>query len=68
MDHTTSPGFEEIDSSSFPLDGLESNTTPGTEYSPPFSPIAKVNARHDCRTSARNKLVELSLEEKVRLL
>ena len=43
----------------------DSNTTPGTEYSPLFSPIPKSAVIDDARLVARTKLARLTLEEKV---
>ena len=54
-----------LDQSTSPLESVGSNTTPGTEYSPPFSPIPKRAAIDDARVVARAKLARLSLEEKV---
>lgn len=54
-----------FDQSTSPLESVDSNTTPGTEYSPPFSPIPKSAVVDDARLVARAKLARLSLEEKV---
>ena len=47
------------------LESDDSNTTPGTEYSPLFSPIPKSAVINDARLVARTKLARLTLEEKV---
>ncbi|KAI1251843.1 hypothetical protein MGN70_006413 [Eutypa lata] len=57
-----------MDPNASPLESIDSNTTPGTEYSPPFSPVPKSALIHDARLDARAKLARLDLEEKVSLL
>jgi beta-glucosidase len=46
----------------------DSNTTPDTEFSPPSSPPRKIELLNSARLGAKQKLLELSLEEKVSLL
>ncbi|KAI9170857.1 Beta-glucosidase B [Paramyrothecium foliicola] len=45
-----------------------SNTTPDTEFSPPSSPPRKIELLNNARLTAKQKLSELTLEEKVSLL
>ena len=52
------PGMSSVESD-------DSNTTPGTEYSPLFSPIPKRAVIDDARLVARAKLAPLTLKEKV---
>jgi beta-glucosidase len=55
-----------IDPNASPLESIGTTTTPGTEFSPPESPLPKkVSLKHE-RLTAREKLASLSLEEKVR--
>ncbi len=51
-----------------PLESVDSNTTPGTDYSPPFSPVPKRSVIDNARLTARAKLARLNLEEKVGVL
>ncbi|RYP44424.1 hypothetical protein DL768_009096 [Monosporascus sp. mg162] len=53
-----------IDPTASPLESFDSNTTPDTEYSPPFSPVSKKASLNDARWLARTKLARLTLEEK----
>jgi beta-glucosidase len=48
----------------------ESNapSTPDTEFSPPCSPPQKIQYLQDTRSAAKEKLSQLTLEEKVSLL
>lgn len=57
-----------MDPNASPLESIDSNTTPGTEYSPPFSPVPKSALMHDARLDTRAKLARLNLEEKVTLM
>ncbi|KAF7538242.1 hypothetical protein G7054_g3028 [Neopestalotiopsis clavispora] len=69
MDNPGMSSFDDgIDPNSSPFESVDSATTPGTEYSHPASPISKKIALQDSRKTAREKLAELSLEEKVSLL
>ncbi|KAI0008154.1 glycoside hydrolase family 3 protein [Xylariaceae sp. FL0662B] len=60
--------YDGVDSNTSPLESVGSNTTPGTEFSSPDSPIPKRAIIKDSRHSARQKLARLTLEEKVSLL
>lgn len=51
-----------------PMESEMANSTPNTEFSPPCSPQHKGQILKDTRLSARAKLAQLSLEEKVSLL
>ncbi|KAK7757897.1 hypothetical protein SLS62_000275 [Diatrype stigma] len=57
-----------VDRNASPFESIDSNTTPGTEYSPPFSPVPKGALINNPRLDARAKLARLNLEEKVSLL
>lgn len=54
-----------VDRLASPFESIDSNTTPGTEYSPPFSPVPKGALINNPRLDARAKLDRLTLEEKV---
>ena len=54
------------DSNVSPMESDMANSTPNTEFSPPCSPQHKAQILKDTRLSARKKLAQLTLEEKVR--
>lgn len=62
------PYDDGIDPVASPMESFGSNTTPGTEYSPPFSPVTKEAVIKKARLVARAKLSQLTLEEKVSVL
>jgi beta-glucosidase len=60
--------YEDLDPIASPFETVDSNITPGTEYSPPLSPSQKSSSLNDSRSTAKAKLAQLDLEEKVSLL
>ncbi|OTA86441.1 glycoside hydrolase family 3 protein [Hypoxylon sp. CO27-5] len=68
MEHIDDSQFDGIDPNASPFESVDSNTTPDTEFSPPGSPVPKTTVPRDCRSLARQKLAQLTLEEKVSLL
>lgn len=66
--HNVSSPDDVLDPNSSPFESVDSATTPGTEYSPPVSPVVKKIVLESSRKAAREKLAELSLEEKVGIL
>ncbi|TDZ33272.1 Beta-glucosidase B [Colletotrichum spinosum] len=63
------PEDHEADALASPPETEMSNSTPNTEFSPPYSPQQKVQRlMKDTRVAARKKLEQLTLEEKVSLL
>ncbi|KAI1174300.1 glycosyl hydrolase family 3 N terminal domain-containing protein [Nemania sp. FL0916] len=66
MDPLDDHEYDGVDPLASPSDG--SNITPDTEYSPPDSPFPKERQLQDSRTTARQKLISLTLEEKISLL
>ncbi|KAK6196564.1 Lysophospholipase 1 [Pestalotiopsis sp. IQ-011] len=66
--HNVSSPDDVLDPNSSPFESVHSATTPGTEYSPPVSPVVKKVVLENSRKAAHEKLSELSLEEKVSLL
>ena len=60
---------QDIDPNPSPAESEMSHSTPNTEFSPPTSPQQRVQQlMKDTRTTARKKLSQLSLEEKVGIL
>ena len=56
----------EVESSMSPMGSDMTNSTPNTEFSPPYSPQQKSQTLlKDTRLSARKKLAQLTLQEKV---
>ncbi|KAK6065058.1 glycoside hydrolase family 3 domain protein [Seiridium cupressi] len=69
MENNDRRSFDEgVDPASSPLDTIDTVTTPGTEFSPPDSPLPRKSSLKNSRRTAREKLGGLSLEEKVSLL
>lgn len=68
MEHIEDAQFDGIDPNVSPFESVDSNTTPDTEFSPPGSPIPKAATLRNSRLQARQKLAQLTLEEKVRNL
>lgn len=56
-----------IDPNASPLDSVDTNTTPDTQFSPPDSPYHLNGSLKATRMAARKKLAQLSLDEKVRV-
>jgi beta-glucosidase len=56
----------EIDPNASPIGSTDTNTTPGTEFSPPESPFQQFPPLKSPRLLARSKLSALTQEEKVR--
>jgi beta-glucosidase len=66
MDDNDKRTFESvIDPIASPLDSVDTATTPGTEFSPPVSPVAKKASLRNSRNTARDKLKGLTQVEKV---
>lgn len=66
MEDSAKPILDDgMDRNATPFDGVDSATTPGTEYSPPESPLPKRLIPKDSRAAAREKLSTLNLQEKV---
>lgn len=66
MEKTEQVRFDDgLDPNASPLDGVDTATTPSTQFSPPESPLPKKAALKNSRLTARQKLQSLSLEEKV---
>lgn len=67
MENNENRGFEDdgVDLFQSHIDGADTVTTPGTEFSPPESPLPKKAALKNSRIAARDKLKSLSIEEKV---
>ena len=65
MEHVEDAQFDGIDPNASPYESVDSNTTPDTEFSPPSSPFSKASVPKNHRLLARQKLAQLSLEEKV---
>jgi beta-glucosidase len=59
------PDNHEMDPAASPMESDVTNSTPNTQFSPPYSPQQKVEAVKDARLNAKKKLAQLSLEEKV---
>lgn len=54
-----------IDPNASPLDSVDTNTTPNTQFSPPDSPYQHNASLKETRMTARKKLAHLSQDEKV---
>lgn len=54
-----------VDPNASPLDSVDTNTTPDTQFSPPDSPYQHSGSLKDKRVAARKKLAQLSQDEKV---
>lgn len=59
------PDDHEVESNMSPVGSEMTNSTPNTEFSPPYSPQQKAQILKDTRISARKKLAQLTLQEKV---